>query len=214
MSQRELLLDTLARSGRLMGLTDMCAATHRPQTGRILEEVRRLSFADASRRTVQQCVRSITSLLLPEAFPVALQAPVVLVPVLRAGVAMWATAADFFPDATTAFVTCSKSKGTTDVAITWHKTSPTPKAHVVILDTVLASGDTVASVCAEALARFEPLRELTVLTCYAAPEGVSRVLDRCPRARVFAACLSETVGADGYLVPRINGDMGDKLFGS
>jgi uracil phosphoribosyltransferase len=173
-----------------------------------------LSEAYVPRATVRQCIHAITQFLLPIAFPRAIDGEITLVPVLRAGMAMLPATLEFFPNAVTSFVSCSKLKGTDHVSVNWLKSTIPSVSEIVLLDTVVATGDTVAQVCVELLDRCRSAKGVTVVTCYAAPQGIRTLFDRCRTVRAAVACMAETVSADGYLIPRINGDMGDKLFGT
>lgn len=84
----------------------------------------------------------------------------------------------------------------------------------VVLDTVIATGDTVAKLCDE-LWELSGRRErsVVVMCCYAAPAALVR-LSRHPVVQyIVVARWAEGCDEAGYLVPTTNGDIGDKLFG-
>jgi uracil phosphoribosyltransferase len=204
-----------AESAQIHALADLRRLDERNVVAMgVVDSIRRLSQPDASRRVVRECIHVITQALLRTLPHQLSSSPVVLVPVLRAGMAMWPAAAAYFPDNVTALVASSKVKGSAVVTTEWLKSTPMAGADIVVLDPIIASGDTVVRVCIEALRRYEQPRSITVAACYASPEGVAVVQAKCSAARLAVGCMSESVGADGYVIPRINGDMGDKLFGA
>ncbi|KAL8831863.1 MAG: hypothetical protein Q9191_000615 [Dirinaria sp. TL-2023a] len=150
---------------------------------------------------------------------------VTLIPVLRAGLPMYVAASPIFPNSDTALVQCSKDKSThghDSVRVEWMGTNPTEAAlrpafskerRMVILDTILATGDTLLKFCDELLDIDGPERHITVLCCYASPQALAAVAHHRAVHSVFVAHEAETVDDDGYLVPYTNGDVGDKLFG-
>lgn len=208
---RAKLTQEIRNSGRARWLADVASTDHDHRAATLLLSLTRLSRRDATRADVRQAVKTIASAVVQEGISVS--EDLVLVPIMRAGVAMLDVALDAAPHASTLFVVSTKTKGTDEVALTWLKHEAAPRRDVVVLDTVIASGDTIVEVCTELARRVEPMSQLRILTCYASPEGVARILARVPRAQLLVGCLSETVGNDGYVIPRINGDMGDKLYG-
>jgi 4a-hydroxytetrahydrobiopterin dehydratase len=106
---------------------------------------------------------------------------------------------------------------------------PDTQMQIVILDTILATGDTVVKLCDELFAprsntpdqaeqpslkpEGEPRRFVTVLSCYASPQAIAAVAAHPAVAAIWVAHLADTVDEYGYLVSYTHGDVGDKLFG-
>ena len=85
----------------------------------------------------------------------------------------------------------------------------------MVLDTVIATGNTLSKVCDELWAMSgEKERCITVMSCYASPEGLAIVTNYPMVKGVYVGSVAETVDKNGYLVPYTNGDIGDKLFGA
>jgi len=57
-----------------------------------------------------------------------------------------------------------------------------------------------------------PYEDITILSVYAAPEGVRKIAQSFPGIHIAVVLLSDTVDSNGFLVPYTNGDLGDKLF--
>lgn len=179
---------------------------------RIVYHIRKMSEAGASRQNAQMAVSGITHELLTATIVQSQCNDVLLIPVLRAGVAMWNTANEFFRFPETSFVWGVKEKGTDRAHVLWPKRNSMDGKRVFILDPIIATGDTLVQV-SESVRETTGIISFTVLSCYAAPEGVQAVLDKTHNLNLVVGCMSKTLDTNGYLVPPTQGDMGDKLFG-
>lgn len=176
--------------------------------------LREFSRPDIRRGEAQRVVRRMTNMLLAGRFGGLSADDVLLIPVLRAGMAMWTEANEFFGGPESCFILCSKKKGTRDVEVLWPSVPSFGEKAVLVLDTVIATGDTITAVCGRIReARGGAAAELHVVSCYVSPEGIAAMVASRLGAKLAAGAVSETVDPAGYLVPRINGDAGDKLFG-
>lgn len=201
-------------SPRLQVFSDLRSGETQGDAGRrIVDHVRRLSEVGASRRVVQMAVNGITRELLSATVEQSQRDDVLLVPVLRAGVAMWSVTNEFFGFPETSFVWGKKEKGTDRASVLWPKRNVMEGRHVLVLDPIIATGDTLVRIFQSIADATQGASSLTVFSCYAAPEGVQAVLDKTQNVNLVVGCMAETVDGNGYLIPSTNGDMGDKLFG-
>lgn len=138
--------------------------------------------------------------------------PDVLIPVARAGMAMWDAVDSRFEHPLTAFATAKKTKGTEDVSLTFSSGLNDGIKKILVLDTVAATGDTLVHVGRELSVRY-PDASIDVFCCYASPEAVSKAKRYNLYDNIFVSVMSETVDEAGWLIPKINGDAGDKLYG-
>lgn len=200
-------------STRLRVFSDLRSGEIQGDTGRrIVDHIKRLSKVGASRQVVQMAISGITRELLNATVEQS-QRDVLLVPVLRAGVAMWSVANEFFGFPETSFVWGKKEKGTDRASILWPKRNVMDDRHVLIFDPIIATGDTLVQVSESIVDTMQGASSFTVFSCYAAPEGVQAVLDKTRNINLVVGCMAETVDENGYLLPLTHGDMGDKLFG-
>jgi len=178
--------------------------------------IRELSRPAASRTKVQACVSRITGVLLRATFIERRPEQTLLIPILRAGLAMWGAANAFLGHPATCFVHASKVKSSTNVVVSCadelDRIDQTLSL-IVVLDTIVANGDTAIAVCRELESVKSRDCAVTLLSCYAAPDGVDRVLRRTRVSRLAVGCLADGVDGEGYLIPPTRGDLGDKLFG-
>jgi uracil phosphoribosyltransferase len=128
---------------------------------------------------------------------------------------MWTAANSFFDAPESSFPVCHKDKGTSKVYISWISKPVLTNKTVIILDTVIATGDTVNALCNK-IHKMYPAHDyqLKVISCYASPQSVKLLLANTAVNELIAGVISITVDQQGYLIPATNGDMGDKLFGN
>ncbi|KAF8533207.1 phosphoribosyltransferase-like protein [Trichophaea hybrida] len=138
-----------------------------------------------------------------------------LIPILRGGLPMYLTAQALFPTAPCVLVRCSKHKGTDTVSMDWLGRCPSgEEAGILLLDTVIASGDTLVKICDEIFeANGGVPKVVTVLSCYVSPLGVQKVAKHPVVREVFVGWEAEGFDDKGLLVP-YPGDVGDKLYGA
>lgn len=200
---------------RLRLFADLASDEIRDDIGRrIVEHLKKLSEVNASRRDVQMSIKAITQELLLATFEKKPREDILLVPVLRAGLSMWDEANEFFGFPETSFVWGKKEKGTDRASVFWPKRNSIDNKQIIVLDPIIATGDTLLQVCRTITEFSTKISSFKVLSCYAAPQGAQAVLDKTNNVDLVVGCVAKTVGADGYLIPPTNGDMGDKLFGS
>lgn len=167
----------------------------------------RISRADA-RTEVETITRSALS-----RFTGFFSAAPLLLPVARAGMAMWSAADAHFNQPVSAFVIARKKKGTKMVDLAFSSGIGAATVHeILMLDTVAATGDTIASVARE-LRRMKPETRISALVCYASPEAIAEMGGCEALDRLGVAVRSESVDPLGWLLPKIGGDAGDKLYG-
>jgi uracil phosphoribosyltransferase len=82
---------------------------------------------------------------------------------------------------------------------------------VFLLDPMLATGGSLAHVIGRLKER--GLRNITVVSVIAAPEGLEALQFAHPDAKIYVAMLDERLNDQGYILPGL-GDCGDRLFGT
>jgi len=137
--------------------------------------------------------------------------PVVAVPVLRAGLGLLQGVHEALPDAQVGMIGLERDATTLAARRYYFKVPPLAGAWVLVLEPMLATGgsasDAVAALDAAGAAR------IIVLAVVATEQGVDRVLDDHPAARVVTAAVDPGLDERGYIVPGL-GDFGDRLFGT
>lgn len=137
---------------------------------------------------------------------------VVIVPVMRAGLAMLPGLLQLVPKARVGFIGLRRDEQTA-VASQYFERLPErlEDSHVVLVDPMLATGG--SAVAALALLKRAGARHLSMVCIVAAPEGVSAVERAHPDVPVFSPVVDRELDARKFIVPGL-GDFGDRLYGT
>lgn len=137
---------------------------------------------------------------------------VIVVPVLRAGLAMLTALQDFLPSVSVGFIGLERDE-LTAIAREYYKKIPKIfSTHIVmVVDPMLATGgsmdDTVSAVKKQGATR------VVAVSIVSAPEGIKRMAEKHPDVPVITAAIDEKLNEKAYIVPGL-GDFGDRYFGT
>jgi uracil phosphoribosyltransferase len=137
--------------------------------------------------------------------------PIVLVPILRAGIAMVQPFTDLFPDVSVGYIGLERDEETAVARSYYSKLPPFGSKRVLILDPMLATGG--SAVQAIQLVNAERPSDLRLVCIVCAPEGVRAVEEIDPEINIIAAALDQELNARKYILPGL-GDFGDRLYGT
>lgn len=141
-----------------------------------------------------------------------LRHPVILVPVLRAGLGMVDAFLTVIPDAQVGHIGLYRNEETLQPVEYYGKyPERLAEADVYILDPMLATGGSAAA-AARILQGHGALR-IRLVALVAAPEGVRRMEEQFPEIMIHTAALDRGLNEKGYIVPGL-GDAGDRIFGT
>ena len=138
----------------------------------------------------------------------------VLATILRAGLPFHQGFMDFFEQSESAFVTaCRKTKknGSFTIQVDHISNTNLDGKVLIMIDTMLATGQSVVNVCKELLAQYQ-IADLHVAAVIASTEGVTHVRANLPKAKVWVCAMDEEMTSKSYIVPGL-GDAGDLAFG-
>jgi uracil phosphoribosyltransferase len=136
---------------------------------------------------------------------------IVIVPILRAGVAMVDTALRFLPFAKVGYFGLQRDEATALPSTYYQKLPPVKNAHVILLDPMLATGGS-AQYALEEIHKLEP-KTLSFCCIVAAPEGVGRLNEKYPQVDIYTIALDKQLNEQKYIVPGL-GDFGDRYHGT
>jgi uracil phosphoribosyltransferase len=191
-------------------LTSLRDRTTPPPLFRLLTKRLALALALEATRTVPTKAREVTTPLAP-ATGIAFAAPLVAVPILRAGLGMLEAVTELFPEVAVGYIGLERDHATFEPSTYYSKLPPIEGAYVLLLDPMLATGGSAAAACAT-LAAERPAR-VTLLSVVAAPEGIRHLTEQHPEVDVVTAAVDERLNDQAYIVPGL-GDFGDRLFGT
>lgn len=137
---------------------------------------------------------------------------VIVVPVLRAGLAMLFPLSGMLPKASVGFIGLERDEKTAIAREYYKKIPEVLSTHIVfVVDPMLATGgsmdDTIAAVKAKGAKR------IVAVSIVSAPEGIARVTKSHPDVPVVTAAIDGKLNEKKYIVPGL-GDFGDRYFGT
>ena len=142
----------------------------------------------------------------------AFERPIVLVPILRAGVGLLNGFTEILTEASVGYIGLSRNEETHQPHSYYCKLPANiAETEVILIDPMLATGGSAAD-AADELKNAGATR-LRFACLIAAPEGIAAFEERHPDIPVFAAALDERLDENAYIVPGL-GDAGDRYFGT
>lgn len=137
---------------------------------------------------------------------------VIIVPVLRSGLALLPAALKFLPKSKVGFVGFERDEITAEAQRYYWKLPPSDQDSIMmVVDPMLATGGTSEHVL-EAVQQ-EHSGKINLVCVIAAPEGVERIQSRFPQVTIYTAALDDHLNDQKFIVPGL-GDYGDRYFGT
>ncbi|MEK7569236.1 MAG: uracil phosphoribosyltransferase [Patescibacteria group bacterium] len=138
---------------------------------------------------------------------------VVIVPILRAGLALLPAFIDAFREARVGFIGLKRDEKTFKPKEYYKNIPKISKSDmVIVLDPMLATGSSAVA-CIEALIKAGAREEsVTFVGVISAPEGLINLQKHFPRIDTVIAVHDEKLDKHKYIVPGL-GDFGDRYFG-
>lgn len=140
-----------------------------------------------------------------------IDAEVVAIPVLRAGLGILSPVLELLPRVSVGYIGLERDEVTAVARIYYKKLPPLEGRVPILLDPMLATGGSAA----RALQLIEEAggRDARMIAVVAAPEGVRELERDHPGVSIFTAALDEGLNDRAFIVPGL-GDFGDRLFGT
>jgi uracil phosphoribosyltransferase len=141
-----------------------------------------------------------------------LNAALVVVPVLRAGLGMVEAVLDLVPQARVGHIGLQRDERTA-VASRYYAKLPGDLSDSIalIVDPMLATGG--SAVAALTLLQQAGARDIRVACIVAAPEGLAAVEAAHPGVAIFTPAIDRELNAQKFILPGL-GDFGDRLYGT
>lgn len=191
-------------------LTHLRDLTTKPAIFRTLAHQVGLLLALEATRDLPQRNHTVDTPLEPYAGKV-LAKPLVVVPILRAGIGMVQPYLDLFPDVSIGYVGLERDHQTAQARSYYCKLPPLAGKRVLCVDPMLATGG--SALMAVDLLKQNGATDLALVVIVAAPEGVAAVHAAHPDLPIFTAALDRELNDKKYILPGL-GDFGDRLFGT
>ena len=137
--------------------------------------------------------------------------PLVVVPILRAGLGMVQPFLDTFPDVSVGYLGLERNHETAVARNYYCKLPPLAGRRVFLVDPMLATGGSASQAITVAKQHGAVSPQLVCIV--AAPEGVAEVEKHHPGTVIHVAALDRALNAKKYILPGL-GDFGDRLYGT
>jgi uracil phosphoribosyltransferase len=137
--------------------------------------------------------------------------PLVVIPILRAGLGMVQPFVDLFPEISVGSIGLERDHETARARSYYCKLPPMEGRRSVVVDPMLATGGTAAQ--ALTVVKQQGAAAVKLVCIVASPEGVAEVTRQHPEVAIHAAVLDRALNARRYIVPGL-GDFGDRLYGT
>lgn len=141
-----------------------------------------------------------------------IEADVVVVPVLRAGLGMVDAVLELLPHARVGHIGLQRDEGTA-LASRYYARLPHSLASstVLIVDPMLATGG--SALAAIDLVLHAGAKDVRLLCVVAAPEGIAVVEARHPAIPIYTPAVDRMLNPQKFILPGL-GDFGDRLYGT
>jgi len=193
-------------------VTHLRDRTTKPATFRTLAY--QISLLLALEATRDLATREITVETPLEPYPSrVLSEPIVLVPILRAGISMVRPFTDLLPDVSVGYIGLERDEETAVARSYYCKLPPLGTKRVLILDPMLATGGSAVQAIELVNSHGAQLKDVSLVCIVCAPEGVRAVEALDPGIKIYTAALDRELNAQKYILPGL-GDFGDRLYGT
>ncbi|PZR76317.1 MAG: uracil phosphoribosyltransferase [Chthoniobacterales bacterium] len=193
------------------GLSRLRAKTTPPDLfRRRLQEIAIFLFIEASRSWETAAVEVETP--LASCAGAVLAKPIVLVPILRAGLGMADGILRVAPDASIGHIGLYRDAETLR-PVSYYDRLPVnvAAASVLLLDPMLATGHSACS--AASILKAQGATQIQFLCVVACPPGVQQLQSEHADIPIITAAIDPELNGHGYIVPGL-GDAGDRYFGT
>lgn len=192
-------------------ITHLRDKTTKPATFRTLcYQISLLLAVEATRHLTTEA-KSIETPLEAMSGRVLSRQPLVIVPILRAGLGMVQPFLDIFPDVSVGYIGLERDHTTAIARSYYCKLPEVTGRRVLLVDPMLATGG--SAVKAIGVVRAQGGSDITLVSIVSSPEGVAEVSKHYPELPIFTAALDRGLNAKKYIVPGL-GDFGDRLYGT
>jgi uracil phosphoribosyltransferase len=142
--------------------------------------------------------------------------PIIITPVLRAGLAMSEVLMDLIPSASVYHLGLYRDEKTLQPITYYNKLGDNlnyQNARIFILDPMLATGGSALAALKIVKSCGISESNITLACIIAAPEGIAAVTQLYPDIKIFTGAIDERLNENAYIVPGL-GDAGDRVFGT
>ncbi|NEP09267.1 MAG: uracil phosphoribosyltransferase [Symploca sp. SIO1A3] len=141
--------------------------------------------------------------------------PLVVIPILRAGLGLLEGAQTLLPLASIYHLGIVRNEETLEASCYLNKLPQQfdPQTRILITDPMLATGNSMMVAMAELTKRGVDAAMIRIVSVVAAPPALKKLGTDYPGLNIYTAMIDEELNSQGYIVPGL-GDAGDRIFGT
>ncbi|NER46278.1 MAG: uracil phosphoribosyltransferase [Symploca sp. SIO1A3] len=141
--------------------------------------------------------------------------PIVVVPILRAGLGLLEGAQTLLPLASIYHLGIVRNEETLEASCYLNKLPQqfAPQTQILITDPMLATGNSMMVAMEELIKRGADPAMIRLISVVAAPPALQKLGTNYPGLNIYTAMIDEELNSQGYIVPGL-GDAGDRIFGT
>jgi len=178
----------------------------------------RARLAEVATLMVYEVTRTLETEVIPVQTPLALcdgallKKPLVVAPILRAGLGMVEGILCLLPDVSVAHIGMYRNEETRRPESYYFKAPPNlGEAEVLLVDPMLATGWSATAAITQLKERgARSIRFVCLVTC---PAGIAQLHSVHPEVPIYTASVDSHLDERAYIVPGL-GDAGDRYFGT
>lgn len=145
---------------------------------------------------------------------IVVQKQIMLVPILRSGLAMLPSFLHILPDASVGVVGLKRDEKTAIASWYYHNLPPFDhETQIIIIDPMIATGGTSTQVIQYLKEQGANLKNLLMVSIVSAPQGIQLIQKNFPEVCIICAAYDTGLTQEKYIIPGL-GDFGDRYFGT
>ncbi|MBU1008042.1 uracil phosphoribosyltransferase [Candidatus Dependentiae bacterium] len=138
----------------------------------------------------------------------------VLVPILRSGIALLNPFLHFFQRASVGFVGLQRDEKTAVAELYYYKMPPlSAQDDVILLDPMIATGGSAIDALNILKEKGAHEEKIVFVAIVAAPDGLERIKKAFPKIKIIVPAIDERLNNKKFIIPGL-GDFGDRFFGT
>lgn len=143
------------------------------------------------------------------------EAPLCVIPILRAGLALLEGIQTVVPLASVYHLGIARNEETLEPTCYLNKLPAqfNPETRVIISEPMLATGGTIMATMQELTSRGVDPSLVRIISVVVAPAALKRLSAEYPTLNIYTATIDEVVNEQGFIVPGL-GDAGDRTYGT
>jgi uracil phosphoribosyltransferase len=136
-----------------------------------------------------------------------------IIPILRAGLALSEGMARLLPQADTGHIGLARDEETHEPVEYLVRLPKKMDRPIFVVDPMLATGGSMIATLDILIREGTKIEDIVIVTLLCAPEGIKALQEKYPSIPVYTAAIDDHLNENAFIVPGL-GDAGDRFFGT